>query len=616
MKIFPRTRIFYVSPWLLAAATALLVLIVVTFTLNNIVREKELMTRAMLQKADTLVRIVHSGSRSAYLRDLRDGIWQTDPWQEYVQQVINHVAEDPDLRFLALIDESSRVVVHNDAAVVGKRLDFTLPAQLPATTKTPYVRYRITDIKESGRIFEVVHRFNPHRSFLQNIPRTWLRQQPHGRILFTQPGINLLREHHEKLLANLEDHTYYVLVGLDMQSYDQSLRRIKMQTMGLSFVMLLVGLGGWLSLAAVQGYRVSQKTLGEMKLFTSLLLAKLPVGIIAVDSEGKITTFNESAARLLSVDRENVMGGKADAVLPGAFATFFQDDRSGGEHSPGREKEISVVLEGVPRHYLCHRIAIDGGDWEKQGTVLLVSDLTELKSLEREMRENERLAAVGRMAAGVAHEVRNPLSSIKGLALLLKEKVGDNPNDRKAAGLLVEQVERINRTVSELLSFARPGSLNLRKTSLQALLRDTLRLIQTDAGSENIETELQLDPELMEITADPDRLNQVFINLMLNSVQAMPEGGKLTVSAKNKSMKGTVEIRISDTGCGIPRENMSQLFYPYFTTRQGGTGIGLALSQKIVNDHKGSIRVDSVEGAGTTVTVVLPVQIDSGHPGA
>lgn len=614
MKIFPRPRIFYVSPWLLAAATALLVLIVVTFTLNNIRREKQLMTRAMLQKADTLVKIIHSGSRSAYFADLREGIWQTEPWQEYVQRVISHVAEDPDVQFLALIDETGTVVVHNDLEVIGKSLDFTLPARMPIGSRNtpPFVRYRITDIQGTGRIFEVVHQFNPYRSFLQNIPRSWLSQQPHGRILFRQPGKTQLREHQSKILSSLEDHSYYVLVGLDMQGYDQSLQRIKLQTIVLSLIMLLVGLGGWLSLAAVQGFRVSQKTLKEMKIFTSLLLAKLPVGIIATDSKGTITNFNDSAQRFISVKRDDMLGKRAVDSLPEAFAAFFGDEQVAGGSSTGREKEISVIIDGSPRNYLCHTIAVDGGNSDQQGTVLLISDLTELKRLEREMRENERLAAVGRMAAGVAHEVRNPLSSIKGLALLLKDKLGDDSNDRKAAGLLVEQVERINRTVSELLSFTRPGSLNLQKVSLEELLKNTLRLMGTDAGSKRIETRLRIDPELVEITGDPDRLQQVFINLMLNSIQAMQEEGILTVQAENSKDRRSVVVHIHDTGCGIPRENVSQLFYPYFTTKKGGTGIGLALSQKIVNDHKGTIRIESREGEGTTVTVELPVQIEAG----
>ncbi len=616
MNIFPRPKLFYVSPWLLAAATALLVLIVVTFTLNNIRREKQLMTGSMLQKAGTLIRIIHSGSRSAYLSDLRKGGWKTDSWEDYVQRVINHVAEDPDVVFLAVVDESSKAVAHNDQQKVGQNLDFLLPKKSPGNKgKSPFLVYRIVSVKTKGRVFEAVRQFYPYRPFLKSIQHNSLNKRQ-GRNLFGKRGMVLPQIHHDRELEFHDGRSFYVMVGLDMSSYDQSLRRIKLQAFILSLIMLLVGLGGWLSLAAVQGYRVSQRTLGEMKLFTSLLLAKLPVGIIATDRDGYITTFNESAEKMTGIERGDALGKNTGVVLPEAFADFFSNSESAGstkDQSAGREKEIVVTAESKKQHYLCHMIAVEGSQSDQQGRVLLVSDLTQLKDLEREMRENERLAAVGRMAAGVAHEVRNPLSSIKGLALLLKGKFAENSSDSEAASLLIEQVERMNRTVSELLSFARPAPLNLQKVSPKELLDDTLRLIETDASNSGINTRLEVTPDLSDIAADRDRLNQVFINLLLNGVQAMEQGGELTVTAENSEEGKTVLIKVHDNGCGIPPENIPQLFYPYFTTKTGGTGIGLAISQKIVSDHKGTIMVDSTEGKGTTVTVELPVYKEVGE---
>lgn len=610
MNIFPRPKLFSVSPWLLAAATALLVLIVVTFTLNNIRREEQLMTGAMLQKTDTLIRIIHSGSRSAYFFDLQRGVWQTDPWEQYVQRVINHVAEDPEVKFLAVVDESRVVIAHNDKKLIGRTLDFILPKNpSESQDRMGSIGYRIASHEDEGRVFEAVRRFYPYRPFLQSLQHSSLIRKPGGKSFGQRRLMPLIRRGEVAELFDGRD--FYVLVGLDMRGYDKSLRRIKLQTLILSLVMLLVGLGGWLSLAAVQGYRVSQKTLGEMKLFTSLLLAKLPVGIIATDSGGDITTFNESAAEMTAIVKEDALGSQAATVLPGEFADFFAGGEDGSgqtmDQPAGREKEITVLADGRKHHYLCHMIGVRGNRSEQHGRVLLISDLTQLKSLEREMRENERLAAVGRMAAGVAHEVRNPLSSIKGLALLLKGRFAENSSDNEAAGLLIEQVERINRTVSELLSFTRPAPLNLKNISVGDLLNDTLRLLENDASNNGIKTILRVAPDLRNVAADRDRLNQVFINLLLNSVQSMEQGGELTVTAVNGKEGKTVVIKIHDTGCGIPAENIGQLFYPYFTTRIGGTGIGLAISQKIISDHRGTITIDSTEGLGTTVRVELPV---------
>ncbi|GAB4338450.1 MAG: ATP-binding protein [Desulfobulbaceae bacterium] len=598
MNFIPRPRFFLVSPWLLAAATALLVLIIVTFTVVNIRREEQLMTESLLQKADTLIRIVHSGSRSAFFEDLRRGVWHTESWREYVQRVIDHVVEDPDVRFLAVVDDTSRVIAHSDAGMIGATLDFILPENPPTGVRFSPLGYRIARNGDQGRVFEAVRPFYPYRSFFESIPHSVF-----GNRSPRQLGVLQRRIRQKSAQEGLEGRNLYVLVGLDMNRYDTSLKRIKLQTFVLSLVMLLVGLGGWLSLAAVQGFRVSQRTLSEMKLFTQLLLARLPVGIIAVDRDRVVTTFNEAAATMTGRETEYVIGRSAGAVLPGAFAEFFSRE----EGKATDEREITFETREGQRHYLCHLIEIEGVERERQGRVLLISDLTQLKGLEREMRENERLAAVGRMAAGVAHEVRNPLSSIKGLALLLRGRFPEEGRDRETADLLVEQVERMNRTVSELLSFARPAPLDLQPVSLQELLVDTLRLVEADTAGSGIATTLDVASNLRKVAGDPDRLSQVFLNLLLNAVQAMEKGGELRVSAFNSPEHEAVTVQIRDTGCGIGPEHRGQLFYPYFTTKKGGTGIGLAISQKIVSEHHGTISLDSEEGKGTTATVRLPI---------
>lgn len=566
MNLFPRPRLIYVSPWLLAAATCLLVLIVLTFTLNNIQREKELMTQAMLQKADTLMRIVHSGARSSYFSDMRKGIWNSDPWNEYVQRVIDHVAEDPDIKVLAVVDDTGKAVAHNITDSVGQQLTIRLPP-LPEKNEEasiPPVIHRVTDNGKEGRIFEAVRLFFPHQSFARSMPfnsmqRKHRMRSPGGMMMpgrFSKRGGGSAYD--EELLSN-----YYIVVGLDMSSFDHALKRLKLQAFILSFIMLLVGVGGWFSLAAVQGFRVSQKTLEDMRAFTGLLVAKLPVGIIATDTNGRISTLNAAARAMTGVGPDEASGRMPDKVLPNDFARFFVRDfhsEDNGAHMPGKEKEISVSVNGRKQVFLCHMNEVRDDESEFKGQVLLISNLTELKGLEKEMRENERLAAVGRMAAGVAHEVRNPLSSIKGLALLLKNKFEPTSRESETAGLLIHEVERMNRTVSELLSFARPASLDIQNIYLEELLDENLRLIASDTQSSNIETTLDVEGDLKPVMADRDRLNQVFINLMLNAVQSMTSGGRLTVKAYNSESGENVVITIQDTGCGIAQENLSQLF--------------------------------------------------------
>ncbi len=608
MRMFPRPRFIYVSPWLLAAATGLLVLIVVTFALSNIQREKRLMTNALLQKADTLMRVIHSGARASYIADLRRGNWNIEPWYEHVQRVIDHLTDDPDIRFLALIDAQGRIIAHSNKELRGQQSTFRLPQDLhPDRIGENALAYQVFTTRKQGRIFEVFRSFVPYHPVMPPMPLRFF-----GKRFRSWGGNGMLKmgpspHFHSPATAGSRCQ-YYVAVGLDMRAYDRTLRRLRFQVLILSLAMLLVGVGGWLSLAAVQGYRISQQTLAEIQAFTGLLIARLPVGIIATDRKGRLTTWNRAAARILGVEADEAIGREPGTVLPDELKVFFPsagESLDAGEDQ-GREAEVSLCVHGGEVVLICHLIAIRDKENSYMGQVLLLSDVTELKVMEKEMRQNERLAAVGRMAAGVAHEVRNPLSSVKGLALLLKDKFASRSRESEMATLLVREVERMNRTISELLSFARPAKLDLAPLDLGELLRQSVRLIGADAASEAIVTTMDIEADLPPVLADRDRLNQVFINIMLNAVQSMEHGGELRVGARTLA-GDIVEVTIADTGCGMDRETMEQVFYPYFTTRKGGTGIGLAISQKIISDHGGTIRMESEPGRGTLVTIELPL---------
>jgi two-component system sensor histidine kinase HydH len=402
---------------------------------------------------------------------------------------------------------------------------------------------------------------------------------------------------------------YFVVIGLDMKEFDRTLGRLRMQIFMLSLAMLFVGLGGWFSLSAVQGFRISQKTLEDTQAFTSLLIAGLPVGIIATDRRGRITTWNQAIARLTGLERSAVIGRRPMGTIPAPLAVFFaiDDGNNGGSGMESGEIGVRLDLGGRRCELLCHPLTIVDSQHHYLGRVVLISDVTEIRGLEQRMRESERLAAVGRMAGGVAHEVRNPLSSIKGLALLLKNKFPKGSAEQSAAELLIQETERMNRTITEMLSLTRPSALNLDKVDLGRLLERSLLLIGAEAAENNIETTLEIERGLPPILGDADRLQQVVMNVLINAMQAMEKEGRLALILKKREDGNAVELRIKDTGSGIAPEHLGQVFYPYFTTKQGGSGIGLAISQKIVADHGGSIEVESEPGAGTTVIVQLPV---------
>ncbi len=607
-----RTRSFlFSSPWLLAAAAGLLIVIVVTFAFHNLRLEERLMTDAMLQKAATLMRVVHSGARSSHFNDLRKDHWSVSPWTDHVQRVIDHLGEDPELYFVSLIDEKGKIIAHSNHARIG--VVEALPVQteqLQFMDKQPRLNHRIHSTADSGRIFEAIRPFTPFFPTLTPPPirPMWERRQDSIGAWFQDPESRRPPFHRSPKMSSARVQ-YYVVVGLEMKEFDRTLARLRMQIFMLSLAMLLVGLGGWFSLLTVQGFRISQKTLNDVQAFTSLLITKLPVGIIAVDTSGRIATWNGAVSQLIGIEKEVVLRKHPKEVLPVQLATFFSTDATISRDQTDIQTENNVRLFLNNRRYelLCHVLTITDSEQKYMGKVLLISDVTEIKSLEQRMRESERLAAIGRMAGGVAHEVRNPLSSIKGLALLLKNKFPVGSKEQNTADLLIQETERMNRTITEMLSFTRPSTLRLAPVNLAALLEKSVDLIRTEATDNQIVVHLDVQPELPPVPVDTDRIQQVVMNVLLNASQAMEDGGVLTVRLVSTDDHRGVELRISDTGAGVSSDSLPQVFYPYFTTKPNGTGIGLAISQKIIADHGGTIDLESEPGTGTTVTIHLPV---------
>jgi len=230
--------------------------------------------------------------------------------------------------------------------------------------------------------------------------------------------------------------------------------------------------------------------------------------------------------------------------------------------------------------------------------------LSEIRSLRKQVEKNQRLASVGMLAAGVAHEIRNPLSSIKGFATYFKERYRDVPEDQHIAEIMIQETDRMNRVVSQLLEFARPLRIIKIMICLNTLVKDSLKLIERQAYEKHIEIRTMLLPQSEQINLDPDKLSQLLLNLYLNAIEAMSEGGLLSVSVF-KEKKG-MSIKISDNGCGIQKEDLAHVFDPYFTTKSSGTGLGLAIVNNIVEAHEGKISIDSNAGKGTTVSIFLP----------
>ena len=244
------------------------------------------------------------------------------------------------------------------------------------------------------------------------------------------------------------------------------------------------------------------------------------------------------------------------------------------------------------------------------------------------MKERERLAALGQMAAGLAHEIRNPLGSIKGAAQVLLPIVEDTKKNgnteaddrsiKEFLAIIVEEVDRLNNIVSQFLDYARPYRGDPKPLDVNEVVRRTLQLLEKEEGAHKVEISTALFEGLPQVRADPEQLRQVFLNLSLNAIQAMTEGGtgklQVSTSLRRSTRRGAtaafLEVRFRDTGVGIPASDLKSLFIPFFTTHEKGTGLGLPISQRIIENHGGTIEVRSKPGAGSTFTVLLPIEAD------
>jgi two-component system sensor histidine kinase HydH len=610
-RFFRKTRLMFVSPWLLAAAIGLLSLIIVIFAANNIKRESRMLTDGLFRKGEAIIRFVEAGMRASMMTGMMGSMMGLNlpdvSGAAQTQRLIEQASESPDIHYIAVIDVvSGKVLAHSDPEKIGT----TMKTEMKILTQAdPGGTFHIKSVPDARyKVFEVLGPFNPFRG--QGGLKRWreqFRKQHPPKPRDLSQGEKPLDSWHLSTLGS-DTHPQYILVGLDMTELENTIRRYRYQMIFMSLTLLLIGLGGWISLMAAQGYRISQEALNRVQAFTGLLISRLPVGIIATDQKGKIRTFNSTAAAMTGRSVASVRSNNPEAVLPAKVARFFdlQDQKD-------EITDRDVILTGADNvQYSLHlsSLPVYNQYSDFMGRVLLMYDLSELKRLEKEMQRHDRLVALGKMAAGVAHEVRNPLSSIKGFATLLGSRFKDGSHEHEAAGLLVQEAERLNRSITELLNYARPTALHKTEVNLAAIVEFSLKLISGDAQALGVKITKHIEPDLPVITVDKDKINQVLLNLYLNALQAMENSAspkELKVAVHRAEEGGMLVVEVRDTGSGIPQEDLDKVLDPYFTTKPEGTGLGLALAYKIIDEHKGTIRFASNEGEWTTVSVSLPI---------
>ncbi|GAW92509.1 PAS domain-containing sensor histidine kinase [Calderihabitans maritimus] len=348
-----------------------------------------------------------------------------------------------------------------------------------------------------------------------------------------------------------------------------------------------------------------EKASDQWQVVCYAMMNALEVAVIGVDAQGKIFLFNRSAERLTNRSYEEVFGKDHDEVfkIP-EKQQFLRKALVEGKEVYNQEMDYCWYA-GRPGSFVFNACQLRDGDGQIIGAVMLIEETTEKRRLEYEAARAETLMVLSEVAAGVAHEVRNPLTTIRGFVQLLQVKLGEENEYSKYLQLILAEIDRANKIISEFLVAARPKEAKKQLVDLNKIVTETLLLVESQAILQDVEVTKELSDELPLLELVETQIKQVLLNLTRNALQAMPDGG--TLSIITYSQDDWVWIKLRDTGVGMPPEHLNKLFSPFFTTKEGGSGLGLTISHRIVKNHGGTIQVESSPGKGTTVTIKLPV---------
>lgn len=364
------------------------------------------------------------------------------------------------------------------------------------------------------------------------------------------------------------------------------------------FFPLLTTVTAFISIALLSGQLVeelrrSRQHVSKLESLSGEIVDSLDSGLLGLNADEVVERVNRTALSMLGIRSEQSVIGRTLSDLLPAFI-----DAQGSQI---RE----IAIKGKNRRMLVTRVTLT-----ESHSMILLRDLTEVLDLEEKVRRQERLAGVGRLATGVAHEIRNPIASISGAAQLLGVDGSDSDEKRRLTDIIVRESERVDRLVTQLLKFAKPPVGQRVQLDLRDVIRESVESmrIRPDFQNSGIDLQVKINGPLL-VKGNKDELNEVIGNLFVNAMQALldhkPAGAKI-ITLEGKRVDSQIVVSVSDNGPGIPREFRSRIFDPFFTTKASGTGLGLAQVHKIVRDHDGYLDVDTEEGRGTALTFRLP----------
>ena len=540
-----------ISIWVAASAIAVLAVILGLMIFMQYQQRETQAQTLFIEKGTTLIRSFEAG-----LRDRPD--CEKDIF--YFQKLLMETAQQPDIDYIAVTDSGGNILADSDPSMQG--LQYGRDLETKKIAQSQEIRWRKTDNPGGAGTFEVYRGLFPWRQ---------------GTAADSQRPL-------------------IIFVGFDMDKIEKASREDIYRTIITAVILILIGALAIVSLFLVQAYRTARASLTRVTVFSEALVRNMPIGLLAVDKDNRVVVCNEHARGLFTGDCAEIVGQDAARILPDALVRLLEK-----ANAPSGLIEQDILLSTVGNGEQTWEVvaAAFADEDVNEGKILLARNVTAIRGLEKEVARSRHLNAIGSLAAGVAHEIRNPLSSIKGFAVYFKQRLSGNRDDEETADIMIAETERLNRVISQLIEFARPLTLKKEKTALAGLVRQTVKLVEAEAQKNNVQIDMRVPEDMPEVEIDPDKIKQVFLNIFLNALAAMPGGGRLSVELAQA--QDALEMVITDTGTGIDEKDLPRIYDPYFTSKPAGTGLGLAVVQKIMEAHGAMLKIESRAGAGTKV---------------
>ncbi|MBM4332941.1 MAG: PAS domain S-box protein [Deltaproteobacteria bacterium] len=582
MKKGKRYKALYLPALTIVATVLTLLIIIAVSTYRNISRERGRVEESLLREGLVIIRAIEAV--------VRVELPSASPDVSRLQKFTEELSREPGIAGIRLFDGGGNLLVSSPAGEAQEKIAREKIQDAPSLTlllKERGVITRYQSAQGGERTFEVIKPFRP---------------------LSYKAPLALLRESERKLDPKEEPLNQWakdkiISLRFHLGTFEKARKEDIQHAFLMVGILVVLGTGALYFIFIVQNYYLVDRSLAQMKTYTENVLESMADGLISIDNDKKIVTLNRRAAEFLKDEEKNLRGLKIFNIFDPNIATFLKDQKMvirnmEVEIKPPSGGRIPLSLSAAP---------LKDETGREMGSVLLLRDLREIRDLQEKVRRSERLASLGRLAAGVAHEIRNPLSSIRGFAQYFMRRLKGQEEEEGYASIMVKEVDRLNRVISELLDFAKPKEPHRELNFVQNLLDHSLKLLEADLARKKVEVEKEYDTNLPLVLLDRDQISQAFLNLLLNALESIEEGGNIRVSLKKGEDPSSLEITVADTGRGIPPEDLKKVFEPFFSTKRKGTGLGLAIVHQIIEAHGGDIIVESQEGRGTTFRITLPV---------